>query len=413
MKKQIIIILLIVTNVSHSNAQDVPCNDAVILNTKGVWYRPKTNPYVPTEKTRFTKTQELAIAARMEEIYKIMLKAIPVPMGLDGRWGYRNFDSEFASKVKYVTTPDGRVEMEYVKENHLPGYDCTWNFWNFGCYAGKLVRSYGTGADPLEGISVTVNNWGGLLRGGLADNDVLIEGRIIKSKLTVQGSWKGYDLMWEGGPGRELHNHRYVLIHRKGELPYTPVTRKQYLERALIYLNKFYDNMIKSADEVPMRSLEEQEALKNKTLDNYRKNYGSDPKKLKSAVDYFLMSYQTDQQRRDDQVKIILKNKNAELKNIRDELEKTTKEGLLDSPAIVTGVSGVFNPGTPVFGTEEEGGSMLVIENLKYLRKDLPADVPQFIVLYWDCGDSKPGKNLKKLFEENFEVEKLQAMIDK
>jgi hypothetical protein len=100
------------------------------------------------------------------------------------------------------------------------------------------------------------------------------------------------------------------------------------------------------------------------------------------------------------------------LKQYQDALEKSTADHLLDSPAIVPAP---FSPiaGGPVFSTEEEGGSMLVTENLKYLRKDLPSDVPQFIVLYWECGDSKPGKNLRKLFEENFEVEKLQAMIDK
>ncbi|MEP6617514.1 MAG: hypothetical protein ABJA57_13080, partial [Ginsengibacter sp.] len=391
MKKQIIILLLTLTTASYLYAQE-PCNDDVIMNTTGKWIRSKANPYVPTEKTSFTKTQELAIAARMEEMYKMMLKVIPVPMGLDGDWRYRNYDDRFASKVKYFTTQDGRVEMEFVKLNHLSGYDCIWHFCDFGCYAGKIVGGYP--CDGTANIIVTVNHFGALLTGELAENDVLIDGQVIKSKETVQGSWKGYDLMWEGGPGR---GYRRVLIHRKGELPYTPVTRKQYLDRALIYLNKFYDNMIKSSDQVPMRSLGEQEALKNKTLDEYKKNYGSDPKKLKSAVDYFLMSYQTDQQRRDDQMKIIVKNKNAELKNIQDELEKTTKEGLLDSPAIVTGGhSGVFNPGAPVFSTEEEGGSMLVTENLKYLRKDLANDVPQFIVLYWQWGDSKPDKNLRK-----------------
>ena len=413
MKKQIIILLLILSTASYSYAQDAPCNDDLIMKTMGKWYRPKANPYVAPNETNFTKTQQLAIAARMEEMYKMMLKAIPVPMGLDGEWDYRNYDGEFASKVKYITTRDGSVQMDYVKQNHLSGYDCVWKFWDFSCYTEKLTRNYSAGGDPMAAITVTVNSFGAFLSGGLADNDVLIDGQVIKSKETVQGSWKGYDLMWEGGPGRELHGYRTVLIHRKGELPYTPVTRKQYLDRALIYVNKFYDNMIKGVDLSPVRSLEEQEALKKKTIEGYEKTYAGDPKKSKSAVDYYLMSYQTDQQRRDERINIIVKERNAELKNIQDELEKTTKEGLLDSPAIVTGVSGIFNPGAPVFSTEEEGGTMLVTENLKYLRKDLPSDVPQFIVLYWECGDSKPGKNLRKLFEENFEVEKLQAMIDK
>jgi hypothetical protein len=302
--------------------------------------------------------------------------------------------------------------MDYVKQNRLSCYDCLWSFWDFNCYTGKLGRSYP--GDPMSGIVITVNNFGALLNDqGFNDNYTLIDGRTMHRKQTVQGSWKGYDLMWEGGLGRELHSSRYVLIHRKGELPYIPVTRKQYLDRAFIYLNKFYDDMIKGIDLMPVRSLEEQETLKKKTLDEYQKKYGSDPKRLKSAVDYYLMSYQTDQQRRDDRMKIIVKNKNAVLKHYQDALEKTIADNMLDSAAIV--FVAPFGPSeiAPVFSTEEEGGTMLVTENLKYLRKDLPSDVPQFIVLYWQCGDSKPGKNLRKLFEENFEVEKLQAMIDK
>ena len=410
MKKQIIILLLTLSTVSYLYAQDAPCNDDLIMKTAGKWYRPKANPYVPPDKTNFTKPQELAIAARMEEMYKMMLKAIPIPMGLDGEWRYRNYDGEFACKVKYITTQDGSMQMDYVKQNHLSGYDCIWNFWDFTCYPGKLRRTYP--GDPSEGIVVTVNNFGAFLSREWADNDALIDGQVIKSKETVQGSWKDYDLMWEGGPGRELHGYRRILIHRKGELPYTPVTRKQYLDRALIYVNKFYDKMIKSFDLVPIRSLEEQEALKKKTIEGYEKTYAGDPKKSKSAVDYYLMSYQTDQQRRDDRIKIIVKNKNVVLKQYQDALEKSTADHLLDSPAIVPAP---FSPiaGGPVFSTEEEGGTMLVTENLKYLRKDLPSDVPQFIVLYWEWDDYKPGKNLRKLFEENFEVEKLQAMIDK
>ncbi len=102
MKKQIIILLLLLTTASYLCAQN--CNDDVIMNTKGKWIRSKANQYVPPDKTSFNKTQELAIASRMEEMYKMMLNVIPVPMGLDGDWRYRNYDDRFASKVKYFTT---------------------------------------------------------------------------------------------------------------------------------------------------------------------------------------------------------------------------------------------------------------------------------------------------------------------
>ena len=307
MKKQITILLLTLSTASYVYAQDAPCNDDLIMKTMGKWYRPKANPYIPPNEANFTKPQELAAAARVEEMYKMMLKAIPGPMGLDGGWSYRNYDVAFASKVKYITTPDGSVQMDYVKQNRLSCYDCSWAFWDFNCYTGKLGRGYP--GDPNAGMFITVNNFGALLNEGFNDNYTLIDGRTIRRKQTVQGSWKGYDLMWEGGLGRELHHDRYVLIHRKSELPYIPVTRKQYLDRAFIYLNKFYDDRIKGVDLMPVRSLEEQETLKKKTIEGYEKTYAGDPKKSKSAVDYYLMSYQTDQQRRDDQKNKIIKNK--------------------------------------------------------------------------------------------------------
>jgi hypothetical protein len=57
---------------------------------------------------------------------------------------------------------------------------------------------------------------------------------------------------------------------------------------------------------------------------------------------------------------------------------------------------------------------MLVTENPNYLRKDLPASVPQFFVMTWWWGDGVPWRSrFKNALEEKFPIEKLQAMIDK
>src|SRR6185369_3426511 len=100
-----------------------------------------------------------------------------------------------------------------------------------------------------------------------------------------------------------------------------------------------------------------------------------------------------DQQRRDNQKNIIVKNKKAVLKLYQDALEKSTADNLLDAPAIV---SAPFHTAenAPVFSTEEEGGTMLVTENPEYFRKDLPKDVPQFMVINWQWGTSIPDETL-------------------
>ena len=95
-------------------------------------------------------------------------------------------------------------------------------------------------------------------------------------------------------------NYRIVLIHRKGILPYIPVTRKQYLEQCISYHTKLWDEIIKGTENLPVRSLEEQEKEKNAKLAKFEKDFGKDPKRLKSAVDYYLSGYKTDQQIRDE-----------------------------------------------------------------------------------------------------------------
>ena len=203
-----------------------------------------------------------------------------------------------------------------------------------------------------------------------------------------------------------------VLIHREGMLPYIPVTRKQYLDHSLKHLEEILDEQIKLFKSTPVRSLEVQEAEKKKKLEKFQNDFGKDSKRLKSAVDYYLSGYQTEQQQRDERVNKAIKNKEGILKHYRDELEKTTKEGLLDSAAIIK----VFHSPDaqlPVFFKESEGGNMLVTENPKYLNKNLPKYVPQFMVLHWSAAFPPPHSKIGAAMLANFPIEKLQAMIDK
>jgi hypothetical protein len=205
-------------------------------------------------------------------------------------------------------------------------------------------------------------------------------------------------------------NVRHVLIHRKGVLPYIPVTRKQYLDYCIIYHTKLYDEIIKSLEQMPVRSLEEQEKEKKAKLAKFEKDFANDAKKLKANVDYYLSGYQTDQQRRDEQIAKVKKNKEEELKRFTDELEKTINEGLLHSPAMIL-VKYYSSPS--VFETDPAKGSILVTENPDYIRKDLPKHIPQFFLVSLTWQDWAPLKKFAELFEQNFPFEKLQSMIDK
>jgi hypothetical protein len=119
-----------------------------------------------------------------------------------------------------------------------------------------------------------------------------------------------------------------MLFHRKGELPYTPVTRKQYIDQAIIYLSQFYNDGLKEFERAPMRSLEEQEAEKNQTIEKMKKDFSWNPSGLKLAIDNYLAGYKTEQEVRKEQIKNYIKIRDDVLNHYKDELEEDNKERL-------------------------------------------------------------------------------------
>jgi hypothetical protein len=169
---------------------------------------------------------------------------------------------------------------------------------------------------------------------------------------------------------------------------------------------------------MPLRSLEEQETLKKKSLDKIDEDYKNNPKNRDLIKKNYLDTYKTDQQLRDETTNRIKGNKEAVIKRYKAELEKIKAANLLDSPAEIYSPFSVSD-NTPIFATGPDGGKMLVTANPAYIRKDLPKYMPQFMVLYWGWATNFPlyggaqGDYYRKMIEANFPIEKLQAMIDK
>jgi hypothetical protein len=231
--------------------------------------------------------------------------------------------------------------------------------------------------EDAEGFSVYANKLTLLEEG--APYEMNIEGRKIEMMPVVKGTWKGYTLYTPvTGSGKTM-----VVLHRDGILPYTPVTRKQYLDLATKYLNNLYDSMIAGVDEGNKVSL----AMGIKP----------DPKESNEKKEKL-------QQQKKDVVKYY-----------RDELKATTVAGLLDSAAIIPFAICDPDINHAIFTTESAGGRLLVTENPGYMRKDLPKYIPQLFVLTFgeEEWSAKQKNDALKVVKENFPVVKLQAMIDK
>jgi len=376
MKKQIIILLLFSTQLSAQNKDQNPhfpklkisgpCNQEFLDNYKGKWL-------IPDKALGNSPNSNYSQEAmrRITNIHELVKQIYPEPMGSDGYWRGAYSKSDFAYTIQYVTQ-DGRTQKEYLKRREVEGWKYYMILFAWICSenANEMWNGY---PDAGGGNAINVYaNYLPVLTGEFSDDDVwTIDGRPIKAKMPVVGKWKGYDMMaTNGGYYADQNNEWYILITRKDMLPYVPVTRKQYLDRAIAYITKFYDKMITLNEQVP------------------------------------------DQTEKADNKKRYMTAKDVAVKNLQNELEKATKEGSLSAPAIVR-PDAHFQTEGAMFLPESQGGVMLTTENPDYFRKDLPAYVPQFFVLSWSWGKAKWETDFRKAIEEKFPIEKLQAMIDK
>jgi hypothetical protein len=368
MKKQIFILLLFSIQASAQNAKfpklkiSVPCNQEFLDSYKGKWLIPD-KILVNSPKNNYSQEA----MKRITEVHELVKQIYPEPVGSDGYWRGTYSKSDFGYTIRYVTQ-DGGTQKEYLKRSQVEGWSYYMILFAWICSenANEMWNGY---PDAGGGNAINVYaNYLPVLTGEFFDDDEwTIDGRPIKVKMPVIGHWKGYDVMATNGSYQ--NNEWYLLITRTDMLPYVPVTRKQYLDRAIAYTTKFYDKLNAFTEQIQDKA--EKDEARNRNTNT----------------------------------------KNSTLKKLQDELEKTKKDGLLDAPAVVRPDPLLQNEG-PVFLSESEGGIMLTTENPNYFRKDLPAYIPQLFVLTWSWGTKKWETDFRKAIEDNFPIEKLQAMID-
>jgi len=395
-------VLLILSFISYQSAfsQDTikttgACTDIIAQKADGKWIK---SADVSTIKSKDCNN-------RLDAIHELVLKTYPEPKGVDAAWHRSVGVSYFGSKRKYYKTSDDRLTFDYLNTPHFLQYSYTAGFFAYYCDAyEKNILHPGYPSETGTWLNIIANKNIGETN---LDDSWTINGLPVITMKPAQYKEDGYEMRYPE-PDR---NVRSVLVYRKGgTLPYLAITRKQYLDQCISYHSKMFDEMIKNFEQMPVRSLEEQENEKNTKLVRLQKQFANDPQKLKANTDYYLAGYKTDQQIRDEKINGAKKSKEDELRKFIEEIDRSKTAGLLNSPAMVR----VMYYSTPtIFETDPAWGLILITENPDYIRKDLPKHVPQLfeINLVWDKW--VPQEKFAKIFQEKFPTDKLQAMIDK
>jgi hypothetical protein len=381
MKKQVITLILLF-NCFFAWSQTfvkttTPCNEDLILKTPGRWFKATENNY---GGAKVTSQQRQELMNRLNTVHQLIYNLYPSPTAVDAQPFYFTTDKYFASQLKIEKSQKGRLQGSDINGIPVIYYSYAAGFCGYHCGREAYEIMRGHGCETPTTISIEINGLDAIfIRLWLDDylaEIMRVDGRPIKMLSKIVGKWKGYDVYNPDG----VDDPKMVLLYREGMLPYIPVTRKQYLERYFECLQRFYDNIIKSSEH---------------------------PEGLALLMD---------KKEREEQTNKLKKQKDDVIKYYQDELEATTKADLLDAPAILFGDIMPILTQYPIFTTQADGGKMLVTENPAYIRKDLPKYVPQLIVYRADnCKVCYVDQSLNpyKLIDENFPIEKLQAMIDK
>jgi hypothetical protein len=314
-------------------------------------YHQRLDAVTPGTERVLSAAQQSEALRRLDAIHQLVVAAYPRPLGQEADWRRVLNQFEFAPGITTASLFYESWYSYYVCQR--PGTGDVGYFGDNGTYARVYVN------DP------------GRLQSNMSPLEAEIDGRRVLMFKPVIGSWKGNDLHAENA----ALQGRQVLITRKGESPYLPVTRRQWLQYQQARIRPHYDKLIEDMKQ-------------------------------------FFIQPQT------DAIDRLTKEKDATVRHFEAAFAESQANNLLDAPAVILG--DVMSSSTPVFAPEGASAQLLVTANPAYIRKELPRYVPQFIVVMWswDSGETSKiggiqGDRFRRIFEADFPVEKLQALIDR
>lgn len=331
------------------------CTPDDLLNKTGTWKR--SEDYLWPGKN-YTDAIKPEIFKRLDKIQQVMHEAYPQPKGMEVRWKHQI----------YGTPPFRSGTVTYSLWAQLFEYGCD-------AITHKPVLYDETDND----IYVFVNHFDRFL---VYDTSMHVGNLYVALMFPRVGKIKDVDLFQVS---LVRADERFVIISRNGQLPYTPLTQKQYL-LAL------------------KRKLQNEE---NSILDRSLKTAKNDEQKS-NAEKYWTSRY-------DPKIKLI------------DDYLSKASEDELKQVALVKDMMDFKK-----FYTEKEGGRMPVILNTNYFNPKQPAYLPQFMLVYWGWNDGEgpaggllrpvaPDMNVccpvskfyKESIENNLDVDALRQALDK
>jgi hypothetical protein len=277
------------------------------------------------------------------------------------------------------------------------------------CFTYKNQNDVKLQAETGNWFFITANNFGSFAK---EDRDFQIGNKKVLMLTQKLSEIDGFSV-YAGEDGNDLRGKkkfsRTILITRPGQLPYTPVTRKQYLLTFLQYMQDYYNANITKELKKPRRTDAEEKVVWQKGYDEIVQKNSTNEKAKELALSRYTHGYVTDKEEQQNNINRMESNYQQNTQPAKDFLANHTEEELA-MPAILNTSypKGDFKQ----FITEDKGKMMVQI-NENYFNSELPTYIPQFLVVDLTWGSHNVAVNFANQVEKNFDFSALQQMIDK
>ncbi len=357
-----------------------PCNEEIIMAIKGKWAK---RPDASMNAGNLPQ-----VISRIDKMQKLLQAAYPEPIGIEAAW--------YRSTGGYNSSVSSNAES-YVLNALFKTY-----------YCNKNLKKLLLGGETANWFYVWVNKFSWFMN---KDDNFLVENKPIYLLTKRLGELNGFPL-FAGGDNKTSNTgttfSKTILISRTGQLPYSSVSRKQYLLAFLKNKEGQQKQYVESLLKMQIRSDAEEELYKKQQLERVANQEQNEQTKEKAKAN-FLRGYKTDKQRQQDDIsrvnEVYLKN----IKNAQDYMANTSNEEL-NKPAYLEDYS--YGSSFLKFGSEKDGKEMVQV-NSSYFNSKQASYIPQFMVVYWSWNTEKPSLDFANHIENNFNFKALEQMLDK
>jgi len=198
----------------------------------------------------------------------------------------------------------------------------------------------------------------------------------------------------------------WLVTDRTGQLPYIPVTRKEYLQEARAELNNIKNGIIANIRlKTPIRTAAVQAAEKTAALDQLNNSYSGTDLEIRKRL--FLQNYQSDEAYLQDNITKAIADLDRTL-HLMDSLAEHSIAAELNKPAMVSVEAASFRG----FEDNDADRNMLIRMNPVYFKAH-PADGnAQLFLVSWSYDPSiSATADVDRQVRQNIDFRQLQDML--